>query len=193
MVDRALAEYNVANRLTKIYTRTGDSGLTRMATGEQVSKTSAAIEACGDLDEANSAIGLLLSSADVPEHLRTILTAVQQTLFDIGAELALPAHWRTTDQQIEGLEQVLDEVNHELPPLKEFVLPGGGPSAAACHLARAICRRAERSAWRLAEERELNSASLRYLNRVSDLLFVIARALARQHSADEPLWQPDRD
>lgn len=182
----------MANRLTKIYTRTGDGGLTRVATGEQVSKTSARIEAFGDLDETNSAIGLVLSHTDVPEDLRSALSSIQQVLFDIGAELALPAHPRTTDEQVDRLEQALDAVNRDLPPLKEFVLPGGTPSAAACHLARAVCRRAERSAWRLAAEEALNPVSLKFLNRLSDLLFVFARALARQHGSDEPLWQPVR-
>jgi cob(I)alamin adenosyltransferase len=183
----------LANRLTKIYTRAGDGGLTRIATGDQVSKTSRRIEAFGDLDETNSTIGLILSNASVPDGIRATLTAAQQVLFDIGAELAVPGQYRTSDPHVATLERELDALNEKLPPLREFVLPGGGPSAAACHLARAVCRRAERSAWRLAEETELNPASLKYLNRLSDLLFVIARVLAREHDASEPLWQPNRD
>ena len=183
----------MANRLTKIYTRTGDTGLTRIATGDRIAKTSRRIEAFGDLDEANSAIGLILSNASVPDGIRATLTAVQQVLFDIGAELAVPGQCRASDQHVATLEHELDALNEQLPPLREFVLPGGGPSAAACHLARAICRRAERSAWRLAEETELNPASLRYLNRLSDLLFVVARVLGREHDSAEPLWQPNRD
>ena len=182
----------MANRLTKIYTRTGDSGLTRLATGEQIPKTSARISACGDLDETNSAVGLILSAAGVSDAVRRVLTAVQQDLFDLGAELALPDQQRATETHVQRLEDELDALNASLPPLKEFVLPGGTPAAAACHLARAICRRAERGVWRLAEEVELNPALLRYLNRLSDLLFVIARVLARQESAEEPLWRPDR-
>jgi cob(I)alamin adenosyltransferase len=182
----------MADRLTKIYTRAGDSGSTRLATGERVAKTSARIAACGDLDETNCAIGMILSTSELPDAVRGVLTAIQQDLFDLGAEFALPGHRRATDAHVEQLERELDTLNAELPPLKEFVLPGGTPAAAACHLARAICRRAERSAWRLAEETELNPALLRYLNRLSDLLFVVSRVLARQGGAGEPLWQPQR-
>jgi cob(I)alamin adenosyltransferase len=182
----------VANRLTKIYTRSGDGGLTRLATGEQVAKTSTRIGVCGDLDETNSAIGLVLCATGVPGSVHRTLSDVQQDLFDLGAELALPSQRRATEEHVQRLEKELDQLNATLPPLKEFVLPGGTPAAAACHLARAICRRTERSAWRLAEETELSPFLLRYLNRLSDLLFVIARVLARQDSPDEPLWQPDR-
>jgi len=180
----------LANRLTKIYTRTGDAGLTRLATGEQVPKTSARIAASGDLDETNSAIGVVLSANDVPEPVRQILTRIQHELFELGAELAQPGKVRATDEQVRQLEESLDSLNADLPPLREFVLPGGTRAAAACHLARAICRRAERGIWRLAEEAELNPALLRYVNRLSDLLFVVARVLARQETAEEPLWQP---
>lgn len=182
----------MAERLTKIYTRSGDQGLTRLATGERIAKTHARIAAFGDLDETNSAIGMILCADGVPENTRRMLTAVQQDLFDMGADLAVPGSQRASDSQVARLERELDAINATLPPLKEFVLPGGGSAAAACHLARAIARRAERSAWRLAEETEVNAALLRYLNRLSDLLFVVARALARRGSPDEPLWEPDR-
>jgi len=182
----------LANRLTKIYTRTGDHGQTRLADGATVAKTSARIQACGDIDETNCAIGLVLSADPLPDALRSMLTAVQQDLFDLGAELALPDRPRADDAQVERLERALDGLNEHLPPLREFVLPGGSPSAAACHLARAICRRAERSAWRVAEESELNPALLKYLNRLSDLLFVVARVLARETGRDEAMWQPER-
>jgi cob(I)alamin adenosyltransferase len=182
----------VANRLSKIYTRAGDSGMTRLATGEAVPKTSARIRACGDLDETNSAIGIVLSSSDLPHAVRDALTAIQQDLFDLGAEIALPDRPRASDAHIDRLERQLDAFNAELPPLKEFVLPGGPVNAATCHLARAVCRRAERSAWQLAEETDVNPALLRYLNRLSDLLFVIARVLARAADPTEPLWQPGR-
>jgi len=182
----------VANRLTKIYTRSGDRGLTRLATGEQVSKASARIAANGDLDETNSVIGLILSETDVPDTVRSILTAVQHDLFDIGAELTLPGHTATDADDIARLERELDRLNDDLPPLTEFVLPGGTRAAATCHLARSICRRAERTLWHLAEEAELNPELLKYVNRLSDLLFVIARVLARQDDSSEPLWQRNR-
>lgn len=182
------------NRLTKIYTRSGDRGLTRLATGEQVSKTGSRIEAAGHLDETNSAIGMILCEADVPDRVRSILTAVQHNLFDIGAELALPGRATTDAADVARLESELDELNDTLPPLTEFVLPGGPRSASSCHLARAICRRAERGLWRLAaEDTELNPELLKYVNRLSDLLFVVARVLARQSDETEPLWQPDRN
>ncbi|NIW23203.1 MAG: cob(I)yrinic acid a,c-diamide adenosyltransferase [Gammaproteobacteria bacterium] len=183
----------MANRLTKIYTRSGDRGLTRLATGEQVSKAGTRIEAAGHLDETNSAIALILCEADVPDNVRSILTSVQHSLFDIGAELALPGHTAMGAEDVTGLEQSLDELNETLPPLTEFVLPGGPRSAASCHLARSVCRRAERSLWRLADDTELNPELLKYVNRLSDLLFVVARVLARQENTDEPLWDRDRD
>ncbi len=181
----------MANRLTKIYTRSGDRGFTRLATGERVSKTGTRIEAAGHLDETNSAIGLILCEADVPDTVRSILTAVQHKLFDIGAELALPGHAGTDAEDVARLERELDRLNDALPPLTEFVLPGGPRSASSCHLARSICRRAERALWRLAEETELNPELLKYVNRLSDLLFVVARVLARQENTDEPLWNRD--
>lgn len=182
----------MANRLTKIYTRSGDRGLTRLATGEQVSKSGTRIEAAGNLDETNSAIGMILCEPDVPDNVRTILTGVQHSLFDIGAELALPGHETTGAEDVATLERELDQLNDALPPLTEFVLPGGPRSAACCHLARSVCRRAERSLWRLADDAELNPELLKYVNRLSDLLFVVARVLARQDSTDEPLWNRDR-
>lgn len=181
----------MANRLTKIYTRSGDRGLTRLATGEKVSKTGARIEAAGELDETNSAIGLILCEADVPDNVRSILTAVQHNLFDIGAELALPGRATTDAEDVARLERALDQLNETLPPLTEFVLPGGPRSASSCHLARSVCRRAERALWRLADDAELNPELLKYVNRLSDLLFVVARVLARQDSTDEPLWKRD--
>jgi len=184
----------MANRLTKIYTRTGDRGQTRLATGEQVAKSGQRIETCGDLDEANSAIGLLLCQTGVPETVHAMLTTIQHELFEIGAELALPGRLTIRSGHVARLEAELDLLNDGLPPLKDFILPGGTPAAAACHVARAVCRRAERSAWRLAEEAELNPELLKYLNRLSDLLFVMARVIARKATVDEPIWeQADRE
>ena len=182
----------MAKRLTKIYTRSGDRGLTRLATGEKVAKTGTRIEATGHLDETNSTIGMILSESDIPEHVRSILTDVQHDLFDIGAELALPGHVATSADDVTRLERELDGLNDDLPPLTEFILPGGTRAAATCHLARSVCRRAERELWRLAEEADLNPELLKYVNRLSDLLFVVARVLARHAGGTEPLWQPNR-
>ena len=176
-------------RLSKIYTRTGDDGTTGLASGERVAKCDARIAACGDVDETNSALGVVLSLSDVPDAVRSCLTRVQHELFDLGAELASPGHARITTQDVARLETDLDRLNATLPPLQEFVLPGGRPSAAHCHLARAVCRRAERSAWTLACAAALNPELLRYLNRLSDLLFVAARHLARQQRGAEVTWQ----
>ena len=182
----------MAHRLTKIYTRTGDAGQTGLASGDRVAKHDLRIEASGTVDEANCAIGLVLSEADVPDDLRGSLGRVQNELFDLGAELSLPTHTTMHAEHLLRLEVDIDELNALLPPLEEFILPGGTRSAANCHLARAVCRRAERVTWTLNEETELNPHVLKYLNRLSDLLFVAARVLARQDGAAEVLWQHDR-
>jgi len=182
----------MANRLTKIYTRSGDAGLTGLANGERVKKSDARIEACGTVDETNSAIGLVLSDPDVPAGIRGSLSRIQDELFDLGAELALPGHTAISPESVLRLEEDLDELNDELPPLKDFVLPAGSPAAAACHLARTICRRAERRAWTVAEAADVNPELLKYLNRLSDFLFVVARSLARQGGSTEVLWRSGR-
>lgn len=183
----------MANRLTKIYTRSGDEGTTGLANGDRVPKSSARIDAFGTVDETNSAIGLVLSDANLPPAVQETLSRIQDELFDLGAELALPGHLAITPAHVERLEADLDSFNADLPPLKDFVLPGGSPAASACHLARAICRRAERCAWAFAENTEVNPELLKYLNRLSDLLFVIARILARQAGASEVLWSSGRN
>ena len=182
----------MADRLTKIYTRGGDAGLTSLANGERVHKSNNRLEAYGTVDETNSALGLVLSDPGLPPGIRDSLSRVQDELFDIGAELALPGHAAVTTEFVLRLESELDDLNAELPPLKDFVLPGGSPAAAACHLARAICRRAERRAWTVAEAAEVNPELLKYLNRLSDLLFVAARVLARQEGSTEVLWRSER-
>jgi cob(I)alamin adenosyltransferase len=179
----------VGHRLSKIYTRTGDDGTTGLASGERIDKCDARVEAFGSVDETNSAIGVVQAETTLPLEIRACLTRIQNELFDVGAELALPGLTRITDAHVERLENDLDGLNAALPPLKEFVLPGGNRAAAACHLARAVCRRAERDAWAAAKRAPLNPALLRYLNRLSDLLFVIARTLARQDGGQEVLWQ----
>ena len=182
----------MADRLTKIYTRSGDAGLTGLANGERVAKTDARIEALGTIDETNSSLGLILSDPELPSAVRDTLTRIQDELFDIGAELALPEHIAISPESVLRLENELDDFNSTLPPLKDFVLPGGSPSAAACHVARTTCRRAERRVWTLAETADVNPELLKYVNRLSDLLFVIARVLARQEGSTEILWRSGR-
>jgi cob(I)alamin adenosyltransferase len=178
----------MGNRLTKIYTRTGDDGTTGLSDGRRVDKDDPRIEAIGAVDELNSAIGLLLSG-DVPGSMRLILTDIQHRLFDIGGELSMPRHNTLQPDRVEALEQALDALNSELPALKEFILPGGAPAAATCHLARAICRRAERRVYLLARSAKVNPVTLKYLNRLSDLLFVMARQLNKQSGHPDMFWQ----
>jgi cob(I)alamin adenosyltransferase len=179
----------MGHRLSKIYTRTGDDGTTGLASGERIDKADPRVDAFGNIDETNSALGLLLAEPDIPDGIRAILTRIQHELFEIGAELSLPGYRQITGEHVRQLERELDELNAELPPLKEFVLPGGTRAAATCHLARTICRRSERSAWAASKVTELNPELLRYLNRLSDLLFVMARSLARHGGGQETLWQ----
>jgi len=179
-------------RLTRIYTRTGDDGSTGLADGSRVRKHSARIEAIGEVDELNSVIGLLRSLPIAEPDLDAMLAAVQHRLFDIGGELALPQQAFATDAWVEGLERWLDELNGTLPPLQEFILPGGTPAAAQAHHARAVCRRAERALLRLSDTETVNSPALKYLNRLSDLLFVIARVLARRDGGSEVTWRKDQ-
>lgn len=179
----------MGNRLSKIYTRTGDDGTTGLGDGTRVPKEHARVEAYGTVDEANSAVGVVLSHDSLPPQMRRCLVDVQHDLFDLGGELCIPGHRIITDAYVARLEQVLDGFNADLPPLKEFILPGGGPAAAACHLARTICRRAERRCWSLARLESVAPEVTTYLNRLSDLLFVLARALARQHPGGEVVWR----
>lgn len=182
----------MGNRLSKIYTRTGDDGTTGLGDGSRVPKDAARVEAYGSVDECNSAIGVVLAVADLPADVRELLTGVQHALFDLGGELCIPGHRAIEERQVLALEEALDRFNERLPPLKEFILPGGNTAAAACHLARAVCRRAERRTWTLARMERVAPEPLRYLNRLSDLLFVIARVLARQGNGSEVLWRHDR-
>ncbi|MGB5132963.1 MAG: cob(I)yrinic acid a,c-diamide adenosyltransferase [Steroidobacteraceae bacterium] len=182
----------MGNRLSKIYTRTGDDGTTGLGDGSRVPKDDARVEAYGSVDECNSAIGIVLAVAGLPADVREVLMTVQHELFDLGGELCIPGHRAILANQVARLEKALDDFNVRLPPLKEFILPGGGTAAAACHLARAICRRAERRSWSLARTQTVAAEPLQYLNRLSDLLFVIARVLARQESGSEVLWKHER-
>lgn len=182
----------MGKRLSKIYTRTGDDGSTGLGDGSRVAKDSLRVKAYGTADEANSAIGMILACSSVSDNVAGILTEVQHDLFELGGELCIPGHSAIDDQFIERLENELDALNKDLPALENFILPGGGPAAAACHLARTIVRRAERCTVSLAAEESVRPQVIRYLNRLSDLLFVIARVLARAEKGQEILWNRDR-
>lgn len=182
----------MGNRLSKIVTRTGDDGSTGLADGTRVPKESARIETCGTVDELNSVLGVLLAATDLPAPMAVQLLEIQHDLFDLGGELAIPGSVVISARQVEGLEALVVTWNAELPPLREFVLPGGGAAAASCHLARCICRRAERRGWALSRSEPLGPQALRYLNRLSDLLFVLARVLARRTTGSEVMWHRER-
>jgi cob(I)alamin adenosyltransferase len=175
------------NRLTRIITRTGDDGTTGLGDGRRVNKDDARIEAIGTVDELNSVIGLVLAQGLEP-GIADMLTQVQHWLFDLGGELALPGRTLVDGQSVERLERWLEALNAPLPPLREFVLPGGVPAAAHCHLARTVCRRAERCLARLSRHESVNSDTLKFLNRLSDLLFVMARTLNRAVGEPELGW-----
>ncbi len=182
----------MGNRLSNIYTRTGDDGTTGLGDGSRTSKDSARVEAYGTVDEANSAIGMVLAAAAIPDDVRECLIEVQHDLFELGGELCIPGHVAITNAFIERLENQLDRFNDDLPRLKEFILPGGGQAAAACHLARTIVRRAERRTYTLANVEDVRPEVVKYLNRLSDLLFVVARVIARAESGQEVLWNRHR-
>lgn len=181
----------MGHRLSKIYTRTGDDGSTGLGDGSRVAKDSARVCAYGTVDEANSAIGSVLA-CEVPAAVREVLVAVQHQLFDLGGELCIPGHATIFDADIQRLEDTLDRFNAELPPLADFILPGGGMAAAQCHLARTITRRAEREVVTLSHHDAVRPEAIRYLNRLSDLLFVLCRVLARESGHGEVLWHHDR-
>ncbi|WP_454261765.1 cob(I)yrinic acid a,c-diamide adenosyltransferase [Pseudoxanthomonas mexicana] len=182
----------MGNRLSKIYTRTGDDGSTGLGDGTRVGKDSARVTAYGTVDEANSAIGILLAVPSVADDIRALLTTVQHQLFDLGGELCIPGHTAITGDDVEALERQLDHYNDDLPPLKDFILPAGGEAASRCHLARTIVRRAERETVTLARHDAVRPEAIRYLNRLSDLLFVLARVLARADGQGEVLWKHER-
>ena len=181
----------MGNRLSKIYTRTGDDGSTGLGDGSRTGKDSLRVSAYGTVDEANSAIGVLLA-VDLPDDVRKLLTTIQHQLFDLGGELCIPGHAAIHGADIDALEQHLDRYNDDLPPLKDFILPAGGEGAARCHLARTIVRRAERETVALARVEDIRAEAVRYLNRLSDLLFVLSRVLARAGGHGEVLWNHER-
>lgn len=179
----------MGHRLSKIYTRTGDDGSTGLGDGTRVPKDSVRVEAYGTVDELNSMLGLLLCES-LREDIRAALTRIQHSLFDLGGELCIPGRSVLTEVQVTELEQILDDLNADLAPLKEFILPGGTRAAAICHLARTLCRRAERRVFTLSRTESVPVASLKYLNRLSDLLFVLSRALNHAAGTPDVLWQP---
>ncbi len=191
----------MGNRLSKIYTRTGDDGTTGLGDGSRVSKDSARVAAYGTVDELNSCIGMVIAELAVSETLPVhspaqsiadTLTEIQHELFDLGGELCIPGSEMIADADIDRLEQRLDTLNAPLPALKDFILPGGSRAAAACHLARTVARRAEREVVTLARHDAVRPEAIRYLNRLSDLLFVVARVLARESGHGEVIWKHER-
>jgi cob(I)alamin adenosyltransferase len=181
----------MGNRLSKITTRTGDRGETGLGDGSRVPKDSARVHALGDLDELNSALGVLLAE-DVPATIRGTLEQVQQDLFDLGGEVSIPGHSLLKAESVGRLEAALEGWNADLPALKEFILPGGSRAAAAAHLARTVCRRAERSLVALGRAEPVGDIARRYLNRLSDALFVAGRALNRHAGRTDVQWRHER-
>jgi cob(I)alamin adenosyltransferase len=181
----------MGHRLSKIVTKTGDAGTTGLGDGTRIGKDSARIAAIGDVDELNSALGVLLAE-DLPAEVRAALVGVQHDLFDLGGELSIPGYTAVTDEHVARLEAQVEHFNAELAPLQEFVLPGGTRAAALAHIGRTVCRRAERALVRLAADAPVSDAARRYLNRLSDLMFVVARTLNRVDGRGDVLWQKDR-
>jgi cob(I)alamin adenosyltransferase len=179
----------MANRLTKIVTRTGDDGSTGLGDGRRTSKDHVRVQALGDLDELNSALGCVLAEP-LPEAVRSALGAVQNDLFDMGGEVSIPGRAAMQDAHVLALDRAIEVLGAQLPPLKEFILPGGTRAAAACHLARAVCRRSERTLVALAKEETVTAPTLQYLNRLSDLLFMAAREINRAADTAERQWRP---
>jgi len=182
----------MGHRLSKIYTRTGDGGETGLGDGSRTAKDSPRIATLGEIDELNSAIGVLLAEP-LSDKVREALVSIQHDLFDLGGDVSIPGRVSMSDGQVTRLESLLDEFNSSLPPLKEFLLPGGARAAGLAHLARTVCRRAERSLVALARSEKTGEVARIYLNRLSDLLFVIGRVLNRESGGADVLWQPGRN
>jgi ATP:cob(I)alamin adenosyltransferase len=178
----------MANRLSKIYTRTGDNGTTGLGDGSRINKDSLRVEAMGDVDELNAVIGILLTEP-LSEIIVSTLTRVQHDLFDLGGEICIPGYEMVKAERVSALEATLDQLNDQLEPLQEFILPGGTRAAAYCHLARTVCRRAERQLTRLSREETVTPVSLQYLNRLSDLLFVMCRIINKNANQADVLWK----
>lgn len=182
---------NMGNRLSKIATRTGDNGTTGLGDGSRVSKDSLRVHAMGDVDELNSHIGLLLCE-ELPTALREELSSIQHDLFDLGGELCIPGYTLITDAHVERLDRLLEKYNADLPPLKDFILPAGSRAAALAHVCRTICRRGERAIVTLGNSETINAHPRQYMNRLSDLMFVLSRVLNRFAGGSDVLWEKDR-
>jgi cob(I)alamin adenosyltransferase len=178
----------MGNRLSKIYTRTGDDGTTGLGDGSRINKDSLRVEAMGDLDELNSIIGIMLTEP-VPKNLEAILSHIQHDLFNVGGEICIPGYVILQQSRVTDLEGSIDLLNEHLAPLKEFILPGGTKAAAYCHLARTVCRRAERKLVELHRNEKVTDISLKYLNRLSDLLFVMCRSINKEAGISDVLWK----
>jgi cob(I)alamin adenosyltransferase len=179
----------MGNRLSKIYTRTGDDGTTGLGDGSRINKDHPRAEAMGTVDELNCHIGMLITYLEAGDPVRELMERVQHDLFDVGGELAVPGFDLVKEQRVSALEAALDHYNEDLPALKNFILPGGSGAAGQCHLARSVCRRAERCLVTLHSTEPLNATPRHYINRLSDLLFVLARVLSRRDGGSEILWQ----
>jgi cob(I)alamin adenosyltransferase len=182
----------MANRLTRIVTRTGDDGTTGLGDGTRVGKDALRVDVMGSIDELNCGIGMVLAE-DIPPHVRAILSSVQHDLFDLGGEVCIPGRSALWEAHVEQLDRQIEALREPLPALREFVLPGGTRAGAACHLARTVCRRAERSLVALGRGESVSPLSVKYLNRLSDLLFLAARTINTQGGQGEPLWKPGRE
>lgn len=181
----------MGNRLSKIATRTGDKGTTGLGDGSRTEKDSLRIHAIGDVDELNSQIGVLLCE-ELPDALRQELLSIQHDLFDMGGELCIPGYTMITEPQVARLDALLEKYNADLPPLKDFILPGGSRAAAVAHVCRTVCRRAERAIVSLGKSETVNDMPRQYMNRLSDLLFVLSRVLNRFAGGTDVQWEKDR-
>ena len=181
----------MANRLTKITTRTGDDGTTGLADGSRVNKDSLRIAALGDVDELNSALGVLLAES-LPQKVADALSVCQHELFDLGGEIAIPGHTTLTENHLARLDALIEQHNVSLPPLKDFILPGGSRAAALCHVARTVARRAERSVVALSHAEKVSPLTIQYLNRLSDLLFILCRVINRKLGVSDVYWQAQK-
>lgn len=182
----------MGNRLSKIATRTGDKGTTGLGDGSRIAKDALRVHAMGDVDELNSHIGVLLCE-DLPPQLRHELVSIQHDLFDIGGELCIPGYTMITDAQVARLDGLLEKYNADLEPLKDFILPGGSRAAALAHVCRTVCRRAERAIVSLGNSETINEHPRQYMNRLSDLLFVLSRVLNRHAGGSDVLWEKERE
>ena len=178
----------MGNRLSRIYTRTGDDGTTGLGDGSRIAKDSLRVDAMGDVDELNSVIGLMITEG-VPDILQADLTLIQHDLFNLGGEICIPGYVILQKERIDDLEKAIDSLNDALEPLKEFILPGGTKAASYCHLARTVCRRAERKLITLNRSEPVTAISLQYLNRLSDLLFVMCRIINKEAGVADVLWK----